>query len=91
MEDMKYEKRCFDLYLWQNDGDHFTCMLYTLIHKSDLENRGRLRRAFPVEVAVWEEWMASESPDVFYDKHNIVFEEGQTGRWRKQKCNTGTS
>jgi hypothetical protein len=86
MNEKLYEKRCFDLFLWQHGGDHFTCMLFTLIHKADPSNVNKLREGFPVEVAVWEEWMATPSAAEFYLKHTP-----DEYNKRYAKCNTGTS
>lgn len=37
-------------------GDWFTAQLLRLIAKADMQNRGRLRQAFPEEVELYERW-----------------------------------
>ena len=64
----KYEKRCFDLFLWQHGDDFFTCKLYSLIQKADMDNRNKLRQCFPVEVAVFEEWYNTATEEEFFMK-----------------------
>jgi len=44
-------------------ADNFGCLLFHLIGKSDMENRGKLRVCYPKHVEAWERWMeASPEP-----------------------------
>ena len=55
------------------DGGHSKCfseMLYELIAKADPGNLSALRRAFPQEVAVFEEWQNAATEIQFYKKFN---------------------
>ena len=61
------ERAAHELYYWQHVGAmNFTSRLFNLIHKADPENRKRLTKCFPVEVAIWESWYSSSHPEEFY-------------------------
>ena len=51
---------------WVEDkrADNFHSLLYTLIAKSDNGNRERLRKGFPNEVAVYEDWFRDSCSDL---------------------------
>ena len=42
------------------EGDWFTAHLLRLIAKADLNNRARLRLAYPEEVEAYEQWLVTE-------------------------------
>jgi len=51
------EKLKFDMHMaFDHNADWFTAQLFRLIAKADVQNRERLRKGFPEEVAVYEEW-----------------------------------
>jgi hypothetical protein len=54
------------LYTWAADdrADNFHSRLYSLIAKADSENKEALRKGFPNEVAVYDEWMSENRPDL---------------------------
>jgi hypothetical protein len=45
------------------EGDWFTAKVFQLLHKSDPENRERLRLGLPEEVAAYEAWLAFGDQD----------------------------
>lgn len=68
----------YALYLWQCGGaTNFTAMLFDLIAKADTNNKAKLGRAFPVEVAAYLEWHNSESPKKFFQRYKIINEQGE--------------
>ncbi len=72
------KQAAFDLYLWQCGGaTNFTAMLFDLIAKADANNKAKLSRAFPVEVATYVEWYNSESPKKFFQRYQIINEQGE--------------
>ncbi len=71
------KQAAFDLYMWQYAGTtSFTAMLFDLIAKADANNKAKLSRAFPVEVAIFLEWYNSESPTKFFQRYQIINEQG---------------
>ena len=77
------EHAALDLYLTFEEGghDHFSVKLYELIMKADFSNRRRIKRAFPVHVEMYEQWMATPTPGEFYDKYDVKLhlKRGTTG------------
>jgi hypothetical protein len=67
------ERAALDLFLAfeTQHHDHFTAQAYRLISKADAMNRRRISLSFPLEVDMYEEWMASDSPQAFYDKYDV--------------------
>jgi len=64
----EYRRAKFEFYIWQTaNGTNFHCQLYALIAKSDLNNKERLRKGFPCEVLVFEEWQSNSSPDEYVE------------------------
>lgn len=58
-----------ELYFWVRDkGTNFHSLLYTLITKADIQNRARLRLAFPDQVEVWEAWQAAPDEKIFFEE-----------------------
>lgn len=55
----KYKKAIENLYYWQQGGDSFTCMLYSLIAKADYWNKESLAEAFPYNVLAFDDWQKS--------------------------------
>lgn len=73
--DKNLQQAAFQLYLWHHaGGNNFTCQLYSLIAKADLQNRGKLRRAFPTEVLIFEEWQNAETSKDFFKKYKVGLE-----------------
>ncbi len=59
-----------DIYLvFNRNVTHSNAYLLRLIHKSDPNNRARLRQVFQVEVAVYEMWYNSPDEDAFFKKY----------------------
>lgn len=56
---------------WRDGGDSFTCQLYSLIQKADPANRMRIRKGFPTEVEVWNEWYCSPTEESFFEKYGL--------------------
>ncbi len=68
--DMK--EAVFNLKCWQSGHNFFTCQLYELIGKADASNKAKLRRAFPVEVAAFEEWQAAKNEEEFFKRYEVM-------------------
>lgn len=90
------EHAALDLYLTFEVGphhNHFTAELFRLIAKADSSYRRRLAKSFPLHVAMYEEWMATEDRHAFYDKYNCemnhVPEEVKRSYrvWFRKTCN----
>lgn len=52
-------------------GSWFTARLFELILKADPRNLERIRKGFPVEVRMVEEWRSSESEQAFFEKYLV--------------------
>lgn len=65
----EYKEACLNLRAWQFGGSNFTSLLYTLINKADPVNRAKIRRSYPVEVTVYEDWQKSPDEKDFFKKH----------------------
>lgn len=62
-----YLYQAFEVGLRQTN---YTCELYRLIAKADFSNRYRLKKAHPIEVQLYEEWMATKDRFDFFTKYN---------------------
>ena len=58
---------------WQlHGGDNFHSLLFHLISKAyRAYNYYALNRGFPYEVAVYDEWCNSDTPEEFYRKYGL--------------------
>jgi hypothetical protein len=67
---MNYDEAKEQLRSWVNDSkaDNFHALLYILISKSDPENRAALRKGFPNEVKVFEDWHKCPTSDQFFSQ-----------------------
>ena len=55
------------LYDWQiQGGDSFTCKLFELMMKADINNKIKLAGAFPAEAKVLNDWYSSPNPDEYF-------------------------
>ena len=71
-EGSEKRKKAMDLFLAYNTRqDFFTAQLYRLIMKADGLNTARLAQAFPVEVSLYQEWMATEDQKDFFERYQI--------------------
>jgi hypothetical protein len=52
--------------------DSFTGLLMVLIAKADPENRGRLKLAFPRQVAAWELWQSCSPVPTFAQMREMM-------------------
>ncbi len=72
---MNLEEAIKELFYWQvgwfagEPRDNFHAKLYDLIHKSDVQNKARLRQGFPEEVEAWEMWAGAPSAEKFFADH----------------------
>ena len=72
-EEIALERAALDLYLAfeTQHADHFSAQLFRLFQKADVSNRRHLARGFPIHGQVFDEWMASQTTDEFYDRYNV--------------------
>jgi len=67
MDKHELQRVAQELFYWQHsDATNFTSQLFNLISKSDQDNKRKLTKGFPVEVAMWESWYSSSHPEEFY-------------------------
>ena len=58
-------------WLYGTNPTNFSSILFTLISKSDMQNRARLQAAFPVEFNAWMLWQANENEIEFFKKWGV--------------------
>ena len=46
--------------------DNFSALLYLLISKSDPQNKYKIEKAYPEEVAAWNEWQQSKDENELF-------------------------
>lgn len=51
----------------------FTDSLYRLIARADLNNRASIKRGFPLEVQIFEEWELAPSEAEFFKRYDLYF------------------
>lgn len=61
------------LHIWQysSRADNFTSLLFCMFAKADRDNYYRLKSAFPLEAAAYEEWMQSPTQQEFFEKYGL--------------------
>lgn len=70
MEDR--EKLAWEVWNWQHGkATNFTCELFSLFCKADVNNRRKLADAFPEEASIFGEWYFSPTPEEFYARHGV--------------------
>lgn len=57
---------------WQNGGTSFTCMLFTLMQKADVQNSYMLATAYPGEAAALVRWMKPDGPEWLDNELNKI-------------------
>lgn len=60
-----------DILYWQQGGDNFTSLLFTLLCKADPERKAKLTMCFPDEASIFMEWIESASPGAFFETYSI--------------------
>lgn len=56
-----------DLKYWQEGQNFFTCELYSLMAKADVQKFAKLAIGFPVEAKAFSDWYHSPDPEAFFD------------------------
>jgi hypothetical protein len=70
---LTYKNAVLFLYRWKvgHDTTNFHALLFTLISKSDPENRANLRRGFREEVQAFEDWQSSPNEEEFFKAFGV--------------------